>query len=110
VLAERTGGKPVRVHLAKLSEGIVRTDPDGRTFLIEPMEGGGQKHTFLWKYRDGRILLDDDNAALAGNLTPGNDQSEALASTATDLDELEFPPITSTEEDGNDTPWIMQAS
>jgi hypothetical protein len=109
-LAERTGGKSVRVHLPKLSEGLVRTDPDGRTFLIEPIEGGGQKRTFLWKYRDGRILLDDDNALLVNKPTPGNDQSETVASPASDLDELEFPPVAYTEEDGNDAPWTMQAS
>jgi hypothetical protein len=98
------------VHLPKLSEGLVRTDPDGRTFLIEPIEGGGQKRTFLWKYRDGRILLDDDNALLVNKPTPGNDQSETVASPASDLDELEFPPVAYTEEDGNDAPWTMQAS
>ena len=109
-LAERTGGKSVRVHLPRLSEGLVRTDPDGRTFLIEPIEGGGQKHTFLWKYRDGRILLDDDNAGLADRPIPSNNQSDTVASPASDLDELEFPPVTYTEDDGNDAPWIMQAS
>jgi hypothetical protein len=64
----------------------------------------------LWKYRDGRILLDDDNAALADKPIPSNDQSETVASPASDLDELEFPPVTFTEEDGNGAPWIMQAS
>ena len=59
-LAERTGGKPVRVHVPKLYDGLVRTDSAGRAFLVDPLKGGGQKHTFLFKYRDGKILLDDD--------------------------------------------------
>jgi len=59
-LAERTGGKPVRVQVPRLYEGLVRTDSSGRTFLVDPLKGGGQKHTFLFKYRDGKVLLDDD--------------------------------------------------
>src|SRR4029077_19245969 len=42
-LAERTGGKPVRVHVPRLYEGLVRTDSSGRTFLVDPLKGGGQK-------------------------------------------------------------------
>ena len=58
-LAERTGGKMVRVHIPRLYEGFVRIDPSGRTFLVDPLKDGGQKHTFLFKYTDGKILLDD---------------------------------------------------
>jgi hypothetical protein len=108
-LAERTGGKAFPVHLPKLSSAVVHTDADGRTFLIEPIEGGGQKHTFLWRYRDGKILL-DDNAALADKPIPEDNPSETVASAGADLDDLEFPPITYTEEDGNDASWIMQAN
>jgi len=107
-LAERTGGRFVRVHLPRLSEGSVRTDSEGRTFLVEPISRGGEKHTFLWKYKDGKILLDDDNpAAPADNLAPNNDPSGTAALPGADLDDVEFPPITSTEEDGNDALWVM---
>ena len=58
-LAERTGGKTVRVHIPRLYEGFVRIDPSGRAFLVDPLKDGGQKHTFLFKYKDGKILLDD---------------------------------------------------
>jgi hypothetical protein len=36
-LAERTGGKLVRVHVPKLYEGSVHTDTFGRTFLVDPL-------------------------------------------------------------------------
>jgi len=36
-LADRTGGKPVRVHVPRLYEGLVRTDSSGRTFLVPPV-------------------------------------------------------------------------
>jgi hypothetical protein len=58
-LAERTGGKPVRVHTPKLHPGFVRTDSSSRAFLVDPRKDG-QKHTFLFKLKDGKILLDDD--------------------------------------------------
>jgi hypothetical protein len=107
-LAERTGGRFVQVHLPRLSEGLVHTDSKGRTFLVEPIGRGGEKQTFLWKYRDGKILLDDDNpAAPADNLALNDDPSGTAALPEADLDDVEFPPITSTEEDGNDMPWVM---
>jgi hypothetical protein len=58
-LAERTGGTPVRVQIPRFYEGFVRTDSSGRAFLVDPLKGGGQKHTFLFKLKDGKILLDD---------------------------------------------------
>jgi hypothetical protein len=107
-LAERTGGRFVRVHLPQLSVGSVCTDSTGRTFLVEPISRGGEKQTFLWKYRDGKILLDDDNpAAPADNLAPNNDPSGTDVLPEANLDDVEFPPITSTEEDGNDATWVM---
>jgi hypothetical protein len=107
-LAERTGGRFVRVHLPRLLEGIVRTDSEGRTFLVEPISRGGEKHTFLWKYRDGKILLDDDNPAVsADNLAPNNDPSGIATLPEADLDDVEFPLMASTEEDRHDAPWVM---
>ena len=59
-LAERTGGKPVRVHVPRLYDGSIRTDSSGRTFLVDPLKSGARKQMFLFKYKDGKILLDDD--------------------------------------------------
>ncbi|HKC01423.1 MAG TPA: hypothetical protein VKD23_21745 [Terriglobales bacterium] len=107
-LAERTGGRLVRVHVPRFLEGIVRTDSEGRTFLVEPISREGEKQTFLWKYRDGKILLDDDNPAIpADNLAPNHDPSGTATLPEADLDDVEFPPITSTEEDGHDAAWAM---
>jgi hypothetical protein len=107
-LAERTGGRFVRVHLPRLLDGVVRTDSENRTFLVEPISRGGEKSTFLWKYRDGKILLDDDNPAVpADNLAPNNDPSGTATIPEADLDDVEFPPIASTEEDGHDAAWAM---
>jgi hypothetical protein len=47
---------------------------------------------------------------LADKPIPEDNPSETVASAVADLDELEFPPITYTEEDGNDAPWITQAN
>src|SRR5579864_8364342 len=112
-LAERTGGKPVRVHIPRLYEGLVRTDSSGRTFLVDPLKGGGQKLTFLFKYRDGKVLLDDDKP----------EQSQAQPSiescTATDIaterampaavvdEAVEFLPSTFSDDDASDVPWVM---
>ncbi len=107
-LAERTGGRFVRVHLPQLSVGTVYTDSTGRTFLVEPINRGGEKKTFLWKYRDGKILLDDDNPAVpADNLAPNNDPSGTATLPEARLDDVEFLPSTFIEEDGHDAAWAM---
>jgi len=106
-LAERTGGRFVRVHLPRLAEGFVQTDSKGRTFLVEPLDRGGEKQTFLWKYKDGKVLLDDDNPAIeADNPTPDHDPSVTATLREADLDDVSFPPVT-TDEDVNDAPWVM---
>jgi hypothetical protein len=47
---------------------------------VEPLDRGGEKQTFLWKYKDGKILLDDDNPAIeADNPTPDHDSSVTAA-------------------------------
>jgi hypothetical protein len=112
-LAERTGGKSVRVHVPRLYEGLVRTDSSGRTFLVDPLKGGGQKHTFLFKYKDGKVLLDDDKPEQA----QAQPSSESCAETdiaaeraipAAVVDEaVEFLPSTFSDEDASDVPWVM---
>jgi hypothetical protein len=111
-LAERTGGKPVRVHIPRLYDGLVRTDSSGRTFLVDPLKGGGQKHTFLFKYKDGKILLDDDKP----EQTPVETSTEPCAEsetveaaiTAATVDEaVEFNPATFSDEDASDAAWVM---
>ena len=110
-LAERTGGKPVRVHIPKLYDGLVRTDSSGRTFLVDPLKGGGQKHTFLFKYKDGKILLDDDKPEHA----PAETSTESCAESETTegaipaiVDEaVEFDPATFSDEDVSDAAWVM---
>ena len=110
-LAERTGGKPVRVHIPKLYDGLVRTDPSGRTFLVDPLKGGGQKHTFLFKYADGKILLDDKpEQAQADASSESCAESDATESDlpATVADEaVEFNPSTFRDEDASDACWVM---
>ena len=66
------------MHVPRLYEGLVRTDSSGRTFLVDPLKGGGQKHTFLFKYEDGKILLDDDKP----EQTRTSPSSESLCETA----------------------------
>ena len=106
-LAERTGGKFVRVHLPRLVDGLVQTDSQGRTFLVEPFVGGGRKETFLWKYKDGKILLDDDSPEMeAGTTTSDHDPSGTATVTEAGLDDVPFPPVT-TDGDVNDAPWLM---
>jgi len=111
-LAERTGGKPVRVHVPRLYDGLVRTDSSGRTFLVDPLKGGGQKHTFLFKYKDGKILLDDDKTEQAqeATLTESCTESETTerAIPAAVVDEaVEFNPGAFSEEDVNEASWVM---
>lgn len=53
-LAERTGGKAVRVVLPDVSGMSIRNDDEGRSFLVEELEGG-EKETFLFQYRDGQF-------------------------------------------------------
>ena len=96
------------MHLPQLSVGSIYTDSTGRTFLVEPINRGGEKKTFLWKYRDGKILLDDDNPAVpADNLAPSNDPSGTATLPEAGLDDVEFLPSTFIEEDGHDAAWAM---
>ena len=105
-LAERTGGKFVRVHVPRLTDGLVQVDSKGRTFLVEPMADGGEKRTFLWRYKDGTILLDDDNTVAEPNsATPGHVSSETSPSERVS-DDVSFPPITMDEDEGN-VQWAM---
>jgi hypothetical protein len=112
-LAERTGGKPVRVHVPRLYEGLVRTDSSGRTFLVDPLKGGGQKHTFLFKYKDGKVLLDDDKPEQAQAQPSSESCAETDVATeraipAAIVDEaVEFLPSTFSDEDASDVPWVM---
>ena len=110
-LAERTGGKPVRVYVPRLYDGLVRTDSSGRAFLVDPLKGGGQKHTFLFKYRDGKILLDDDKTEQAQAETSHESCAEsetAEAAIPPIVDEaVEFNPGAFSDEDASDAPWVM---
>ena len=111
-LAERTGGKPVRVHVPRLYDGLVRTDSRGRTFLVDPLKGGGEKHTFLFKYVDGKILLDDDKPEQTKTETSAEIHAEAETGSPTApvalVDEaVEFNPGTFSDEETNDVSWVM---
>jgi hypothetical protein len=112
-LAERTGGKPVRVHVPRLYDGLVRTDSSGRTFLVDPLKEGGQKHTFLFKYRDGKILLDDDKPeqTQAETSTESCSETDIAAECAIPVamvdEAVEFLPSTFSDEDASDAPWVM---
>ncbi|MGH9571722.1 MAG: hypothetical protein ACRD4F_18930 [Candidatus Angelobacter sp.] len=55
-LAERTGGKAVRVVLPDVSGMAIRNDEQGRSFLVEQIEGG-EKETFLFQYKDGQFFF-----------------------------------------------------
>ena len=108
-LAERTGGKAVRVHVPRLYEGFVRIDEQGRTFLVDPLKNGGQKHTFLFKYADGKILLDDDKSEQTQAEAPkanAAEESGATAQVAVPDEAVESPSIT-LDDDGSETPWVM---
>lgn len=104
-LAERTGGKFVRVHIPKLYEGFVRTDSSGRTFLVDPLKHEGQKHTFLFKLKDGKILL-DDKPELTENTPAAAAESETVVEAAAPDDAVEFPPILPDGE-VDDVSWVM---
>jgi hypothetical protein len=111
-LAERTGGKPVRVHVPRLYEGLARTDSSGRTFLVDPLKGGGQKQTFLFKYVDGKILLDDDKPEQAKGETSTescaeSETAEAAIPAAVADEAVEFNPGAFSDEDASDAPWVM---
>jgi len=104
------------VQVPRLYEGLVRTDSSGRTFLVDPLKGGGQKHTFLFKYRDGKVLLDDDKPEQA----QAQPSSESCAETdiaaesampAAIVDEaVEFLPSTFSDEDASDVPGSCEAA
>jgi len=106
-LAERTGGKPVRVHTPKLHPGFVRTDSSSRAFLVDPRKDG-QKHTFLFKLKDGKILLDDDKpeSPQPGTLPENHDEAEMTTEAAVSDEAVEFPPILPDGE-VDDVPWVM---
>ena len=106
-LAERTGGKPVRVHTPKLHPGFVRTDSSSRAFLVDPRKDG-QKHTFLFKLKDGKILLDDDKpeSPQPGTSPENRDESEMTTEAAVSDEAVEFPPILPDGE-VDDVPWVM---
>jgi hypothetical protein len=111
-LAERTGGKAVRVYVPKLYDGLVCTDSAGRAFLVDPLKGGGQKHTFLFKYLDGKIFLDDDKTEQAQSepSTQSCAESETAEASipAAAVDEaVEFNPGAFSDEEASDAHWVM---
>jgi hypothetical protein len=55
-LAERTGGKAVRVVLPDVTGMSIRNDQENRSFLVEKITGG-EKETFLFQYKDGQFLF-----------------------------------------------------
>jgi len=103
-LAERTGGRFVRVPVPKLYEGFVRTDSSGRVFLVDPINGG-QKHTFLFKLKDGNILLDDKPEQTQSDALSTSQTAEPAVETTSDED-LEFPAVLP-DGDVSDVPWVM---
>jgi hypothetical protein len=103
-LAERTGGKFVRVHVPKLYEGFVRNDSSGRVFLVDPINGG-QKHTFLFKLKDGNILLDDKPEQTQLGASSTSQTAEPAVETPSDED-VEFPAVLP-DGDVSDVPWVM---
>jgi len=56
-LAQQTGGKSVRVLLPDVTGMSVRNDPEGRSFLVEPISGG-EKATFLFRFKDGQFSFE----------------------------------------------------
>ena len=110
-LAERTGGKAVRVHVPRLYDGSISTDSLGRTFLVDPLNGGGQKQVFLFKYKDGKILLDNDKPLRGPAETSPESCAESDAAEsempATVADEaVEFNSGTFNDEDAGDETWV----
>lgn len=55
-LAEQTGGKTVRVVVPEVSGMSIFRDSEGRSFLVEKIEGG-EKQTFLFQYKDGLFFF-----------------------------------------------------
>ncbi len=108
-LAERTGGKPVRVHIPRLYEGLVRTDSAGRTFLVDPLKGGGEKQTFLFMYTDGKILLDEirNEATEASRQIEVGDAADTQLSASIPDDAVEFNPAAFSDPEAGDVPWVM---
>lgn len=110
-LAERTGGKAVRVHVPRPHDGSIRTDSLGRTFLVDPIQGGGQKQVFLFRYKDGKILLDDDQPE-RGPTEPATEscaESDAAETEmpATVVDQgVEFNPGACSDDDASDATWV----
>jgi hypothetical protein len=105
-LAERTGGKPVRVHIPRLYNGLIRTDSSGRTVLVDPLRDGRQQPTFLFQYRDGRILLEDDKPEPAqAEALPESCAESAAAEceipTALVDETVQFNPDAFSDEDAN---------
>jgi hypothetical protein len=107
-LAERTGGTPVRVLVPKLHEGFVCSDPHGRAFLVE-IKGGQRKDTFLFKLKDGKILLDDNTPEQTEpDASKTAAEPEAAALAAIPDDDVQFPPITvDVDGDVDEAPWVM---
>jgi len=62
--AERTGGKRLRVSLPPVRKGYIHRGPDDRVFVGETYEGG-EKLVFLFQYKDGKVLLDNNQVAQA---------------------------------------------
>jgi len=56
-LAEQTGGRAVRIAMPELSGMSVSRDSEGRSFLVEKIEGG-EKETFLFRYKDGQFFFE----------------------------------------------------
>jgi hypothetical protein len=56
-LAERTGGRVAKVAVPETFGMSISTDGEGRSFLIEKIEGG-DKETFLFQYMEGRFVFD----------------------------------------------------
>jgi len=106
-LAERTGGRSVRVQVPRLHPGFVRADSSGRAFLVEPIKGGGQKHIFLFKFKDGKILLDDNKPEPIQDEQSAQPEGELEAQAPAELadDALEFPSIT-LDGDVDEAAWV----
>ncbi len=56
-LAERTGGKAVRVAMPEVFGMSISRDSEGRSFLVEQIEGG-EKQKFLFQYKDGQFFFE----------------------------------------------------
>jgi hypothetical protein len=98
----------VRVQVPRLYEGFVRIDEQGRTFLVDPLKNGGQKHTFLFKYADGEILLDDNKSEQipAETAKSGAEECGTTTQVAVPDEAVEFPPV-ALDDDGPEVPLVM---